>query len=433
MKKETRMNKIESYTYFITVAFALIISVNLVSAAADFQVSSFSCSPSEVVVNSGFSCSATIMNNGDVAGSVSIATLYPDATNWLESSNYPQASGTSVNPGQTTEITFTGLNAIKSGNNGFSKIMLDSVTDTYVADNNKKVNSINVAVLVSNSASSAMQGASITTTADVTAGGNIDVSLTFTSTSGGCNIGSQSNPKSISGMTDGSRQSRTWTITQGTSGNCRFSVSAAATGTGGVASKIDTTISTITCTDCSSGSGPSSAGGGGGGGGGIAKVYSLGELISSRSVELLAGEKSVFNLSGVEHTLTLKSHTETTAKITIQSSLQTFEMTVGDEINVDLDGDGSADVSIKLKSINIINLKAEFILTPLASGSRQTPSITGGVISESGEDDEKGIISLLGTTNKVLFIGIIFFIILAVASILYYLKIKRDKKWGGRI
>ena len=54
---------------FILVFFALVLalfsSVNFINAAADFQVTGFSCSPSEVGVNALFSCTATIKNNGE--------------------------------------------------------------------------------------------------------------------------------------------------------------------------------------------------------------------------------------------------------------------------------------------------------------------------------------------------------------------------------
>ena len=112
--------------------------------------------------------------------------------------------------------------------------MLDSVTDTYVADNNVKENVINVLVTVSNSASSAAMSGTWTSSAEVTSGGNTDVVLTFTSVSGGCTITNQDSSKTISGMQDGNKQSRTWTVTQGTSGNCVFTITAAATGSGGV-------------------------------------------------------------------------------------------------------------------------------------------------------------------------------------------------------
>src|SRR3989344_2272685 len=115
--------------FLFLILFLIFFSFDLVGAAADFQVTGFSCSPSEVAVNTLFSCTATIKNNGDSSGSVSIATLYPGGSNWLEDSTYPQSSGESVNPGSSMEVTFSGLRAIASGNNGFSKIMLDYVTD----------------------------------------------------------------------------------------------------------------------------------------------------------------------------------------------------------------------------------------------------------------------------------------------------------------
>lgn len=96
----------------------LIVNTSFAMAAATFAVTSLSCTPSEVVINNVFSCTAQIKNNGDASGSVSTVTLYPDSSNWLENSNYPQASGATVSAGQSTEVTFTGLKAIKSGNNG---------------------------------------------------------------------------------------------------------------------------------------------------------------------------------------------------------------------------------------------------------------------------------------------------------------------------
>ena len=243
--------------------------VPLIHSAADFAINSFSCTPSEVSINNVFSCTTQIKNNGDADGSVSTATLYSDSNDWLEDSNYAQASGTSVDPGQTIEVTFTGLRAIKSGEYGFSKIMLDDVTDTYVADNNVNENVINVIVSASNSASSKAQNTAFDVTAEVTAGGNIDVELTFTVNSGGCTIGSQTNPKTISAMSDGNIQSRSWSVTMGTSGDCSYTITASATGTAGVATNDDTDSSSVTCSDCSSGSsGSGSSGSSGGSGGG---------------------------------------------------------------------------------------------------------------------------------------------------------------------
>lgn len=417
---------------FIVLFLALAISFPSVFAEPTFQVNSFSCSPSEAVINSVFSCTAQVYNSG-TAGILSTVTLYPDATNWLESSNYPQSYGSSIGAGESASITFTGLRATKSGNNGFSKIMLDVSTDLYVATNNEKINIINTAVTISNSASSAAMGGEITATTEVTSGGDTDVSLTFTSSSGGCSIGSQTNPKSISGMTDGSKQSRTWTITQGTSGDCQFTVSAAATGTGGIASKIDSASSTITCTDCpTGGDGTSSSSGGGGGAGGGSKTYQLGELTStSNLIEFSQNEKISFNLSGKTHLITLINSSETTATITIESKKQTFKLTVGDEIKVDLNEDNSADISVKLKSVNIITKKVSLVVSRISGG---VPSSESGGQTEAKDNEEEESKSPFfeQTGNRMILWGaLLFFVVLAAILLAWYIKLrKKRKKWG---
>ncbi len=411
------------------IGIVFIFSLDLVFALeAVFEVTSFSCSPSEVVQGNSFSCTAQIKNTGDDDGSVSILKLHPNG-NWLEQTEYQQSSGTLLNPGDSTSVSFTGLRAVSSGNNGFSDIYLDNDIDNYVAEQNKRVNVINILVTVSNSASSAAMGGSITATSEVTAGGNIDVSLSFTSNSGGCSIGSQTNPKTISGMTDGSKQSRTWTITQGTSGNCQYTISAAATGSGGVASKIDSASSTITCTNCPSGSSSSSSSSGGGsggsGGGGAAqKIYLIGELSSAQLVEVSNNEKIKFNVSSIEHTLTINNITETSVRITIESKKQTFVLNLGDEIKVDLDEDNNADISVKLKSINIITKKASIILEKISGGVPDKP--LEETEEGQGADKKEGGLGKSKGTNKFLWVVIIIFVIIAIISIIYYF-IERKK------
>ena len=431
-------------TTHIKIGFAFLIALALhagfVMAVANFQVTSFSCSPSETVINSLFSCTSTIQNTGDAAGTLSTATLYSDSSNWLEDSNYPQSYGQSVNPGNNIQVTFSGLRATKSGSNGFSKIMLDSVTDTYVADNNKEVNVINVAVTVSNSASSTAMGETITTTAEVTAGGNIDISLSFTSNSGGCSIGSQTNPKSISGMTDGSKQSRTWTVTQGTTGNCRFTISATATGSGGVASKIDSTTSTITCSDCpvsssSSSSSSSSGGGGGGAGGGGAagagvRTYVVGELVNSEMVILLSGEKISLNLSGHNYLLTLISRTNTSVLLGVDGDGQRFTINVDGEVEIDLNSDTEKDFSVRLDNINTITGEVSLVLTRMSGANN--------IIGLSPEDDSDDVpVSQIDKEimkNKIVYILLaVFGAIVIISAIVYVVeRNKRKRRWGER-
>ncbi len=406
-------------------AFAL--SLSFVSGAADFAVNTFSCTPSEVVINNVFSCTAQVINNGDAAGSVNTATLYPDASEWLEDSSYAQSSGTSVNPGQTTEITFSGLKATKSGSNGFSKILLDSVTDTYTADNNIEVNVINVVVSLTDSASSAAMSQTFDSTAEVTAGGNIDVVLTFTVNSGGCSIGNQASQKTLTGMTDGNVQSKSWTVTQGTTGNCRYTISAAATGTGGIATKTDSSSSTVTCTNCpvsSSSSSGSGGGGGGGDGGGLGIIkFDFGELGSTQVFELGIDETAKFNLSNNPHSITIKNLTATRALIRVQSTPQTFTFIVGDEKNIDLTEDDLAEISLKLKSINLISNKANLILSPI-SGEVKADKPSYSPEEESSSADIKKFIDNIINKGNLWIIILIVIIIIAALIVFYFIKKK---------
>jgi len=403
----------------------LFISITFVSAAADFAVTSFSCSPSESVINNVFSCTADIKNNGDASGTVNTATLYPDASNWLEDSNYPQASGVSVSAGQSTQVTFSGLRATKSGDNGFSKIMLDQVTDTYVVDNNKKVNIINIVVTVSNSVSSAAMSSSFTTAAEVTAGGNIDASLTLTVNSGGCSIGNQDSEKTISNMQEGNKQSRTWTVTQGTSGNCRFTISATATGSGEVASKTDSTSSTITCTDCPVDSGSSSSSGSGGGSavGGSGTKAGITEFTKTKELEFSQNDWFNFKINGGEHKLTLLNVTDTYVIISLESEKQTFTLNAGDEVKVSLSNNNEPDISVKLKSINVISKKAILVITRLSTVQLPETPTESTEEEKSKEIEQKtpekmGKESTQGTEKKPYYIiAIILIFLLLVASI----------------
>src|SRR3989338_4632304 len=242
-------------------------------AAANFAVTAFSCSPDEVAISEQFSCTTTVQNSVDATGSLTTATLFPDATSWLESSSYPNTVNTNVDSGASTSVVFTGLKGKKSGVNGFARIMLDDVTDTYVADNTVTVNVVDVLTTESSAASSAAASASVDVTGQATVGGNVNTELKFTVTSGGCTIGSQQVAATTNGMTDGQTTSHTWTVTLGTT-DCVYSVAGKVTSTpDGTGTKTDTDTGTITCSSgCSSGSSSSSSGGGGGGGGAAAVI-----------------------------------------------------------------------------------------------------------------------------------------------------------------
>lgn len=238
----------------------VLFSISFVLADANWEVTTFSCSPEEVAVGNDFSCTAQIENTGDTTGTLSTATLYPDASNWLEESSYAITANAVLDSGESTEVTFTNLRASLSGENGFSKMMLDSITDTAGVED-VAVNAINVLVSLEESASSLLDGSDSEITATVIAGGSIDVDLSFSGDSG-CAINNQDNTKTISGMDDGESTSRKWTVTVSSS-DCTYTITAAATGVNGIGSKSDSTSSTIDCTDCTEDSGsPSSSPGG---------------------------------------------------------------------------------------------------------------------------------------------------------------------------
>jgi len=412
----------------IFILFIIVFSMGFVSAVASFQVTSFSCSPSEVVVGNLFSCIASVKNVGDVAGSVSTITLFREGS-WLESSIYAQAYGSSVDVGNSFEVNFGGLRAVSGGsNNGFSKITLDSVSDFYVAD--VKVNTIDVAVNAEDSTSSAAMGGSIVTSVEATTYGSVNLVLVWASTSGGCNLGTQNSTQVVSGMGDGSKVSRTWTITQGTSGACGYTISASAIGTSGVASKIDSVSNTISCTDCPVDSGSDSgSGSGSGGSGGISGVSEL----SVSQKELSQGDSFRFNVSGIGHSLILVNLSNSAVTIYVESERQVFVLSVGDSVSVDLDGDGSSEISISLKSINILTKKATFIITKLKDATIVPSNLTRADVSESNNGSESGVGN--GIKNIVKSISltgvIITLLVLAIIGLLvwYLLKEKRPNKY----
>ncbi len=365
---------------------ALVLCSQVVLATASFEVSNFACTPTESSTTGSFSCTATVSNTGDAAGTVGTVTLFPDSDDWLEDSNYPKAVSQSVNAGESVDVTFTGLKGVKSGENSFSRITIDDVSDSSSTITGVEVNIIDVSVSVSNSASSAVMGEEFTSVSEVTAGGSIDVILTFTVNSGGCTIGNQNSQNTMDGMTDGSKQSKTWTVTMGTGGSCKFTVSAAATGSGGVATKTTSVQSTITCPDCPSSSSTTSGGGtaAAGAGGGGENSTELKETTTS-----ILPEKGAFNFlfGGAKHTVKILNLSNTNATISVKSTEKIFTLRVGEQQQVDFDDDGKNEINILLKTISVITNRATLIITPLYTPSSTTASPS----SESGNsaDEDK--------------------------------------------
>jgi hypothetical protein len=246
------------------VSLVTLLVLPAVIATVTLELTNFDCSPDEVIVSGTFSCTATVQNSGDETGTLNTATLYPDSDNWMEESSYAETVNVNIDSGASSDVTFDNLKGSQSGDNGFDRITLDDVTDTYVADNSITVNVIDVVVTDSATVSSAAENAEFDVTAQATAGGNVDIELSFS----GCSIGNQAASATTSSLTDGQTASRTWTVTQGSS-DCSYTVTATATSNpSGTASTTDTATGTVDCSDCSSGGGSSSSSSGGGSSGG---------------------------------------------------------------------------------------------------------------------------------------------------------------------
>ena len=115
------------------------------------------------------------------------------------------------------------------------------------------------------------------------------------------------------------------------------------------------------------------SGGGGGSGGGSSsspsvseaqQIYDLGALDSEKSAEFITNEAIKFTLSGTQYTILLQSSSQTQAVLAINSLPNSIVIGVGKTQAVDLNSDGNSDVSIKVKSINVISNKVKLVLTP---------------------------------------------------------------------
>src|SRR3989344_2443690 len=400
-----------------------------VFAAASFQVTQIAC-PSGAKVGSWFSCTVTIRNSGDASGTVGTVTLYPNADNWLEQANYVKTvNSQNVGVGDSVEVTFPGMKATKGGAGKFSEVRIDEASDSSSIVTGYTMNIIDVSVIVTSSATSGGINSNFTTTAEVIASGEVLVTLSFAVDSGGCSIGDYESQKTLD-MSHNSRQSHTWTVRMGSSGNCKYTVTALATEKGTVALVTDNMQTTVSCTDCpvDSGSSSSSSGGGGGGGGG-GSTTAASELVGSVSYTLGLSEKVAFLLDGKNHSVTVSSIAATSAEIIVRSEPQTIVLNIGQEKRVDVDGDGKEDLVIQLKNINILTKKVTLVLTSLVVPSSENSESAGqsgageseaqgsgaGAGSGSGSESDSGAGAGLGVIAVILLIAGLFIAILYVA------------------
>ena len=433
------MIKMNKKNFGISAVFLLAVILGIGIVSAGLTIDGFSC-PKDVAKDAGsFACTVTIGNAAGDSITLNTLKLYPSSPVWLELPNgeFKEANG----PGSTTEksfsVNFGNLKAISAGSNkGFSKIYLDDVVHTDDIITDVEVNVIDLVVTTSNSASSAASGASFTTSPNVIVYGDGSVTLSLTIDSGGCSIGNQASQKTTTIASNTNQQTWspvTWTITQGSSGACRFTLTAAMTGANGAATKTSTLSQSVTCTDCTTTTtttspGSSGAGGGGGGGGGSTTVITpITKLINSIITELGKDELFGFSFGSLEHTLSVLDVTETTATVKIESSPQILAFSIGEEKQVDLDADSVMDISIRLKSINIITKKATFVLTPLYVPEEGKETGKGGAAGGPGEAEKTD-----KTIKEKNYVVIVLSALIAVVLIIISIRLALNARKGKR-
>ncbi|MBI2630409.1 hypothetical protein HYW76_04885 [Candidatus Pacearchaeota archaeon] len=164
----------------------------------------------------------------------------------------------------------------------------------------------------------------------------------------------------------------------------------------------------------------------GGGGGGSASSSGLGEITGEKSFDIDLYQNVNFNVSGAEHTITLKNMTNTSITVSIKSVAQIATLSIEESRNIDLDSDGTADISVKLNSINYNGKFAKLTISKISSAtgtSQADGSIgTGNAVdggSQSGETSQTSA----GAGNLGIVILIVL-VILAVIAVVIILAIK---------
>jgi hypothetical protein len=94
-------------------------------------------------------------------------------------------------------------------------------------------------------------------------------------------------------------------------------------------------------------------------------VYDTGTLTATVSKEIGVGDGIKFKIEAANHTVKLTGLTATSAAVKISSLTITKTLMVGKAENVDLDGDGTNEISVTLESVNLATMRAKLTITPL--------------------------------------------------------------------
>jgi parallel beta-helix repeat protein len=162
-------------------------------------------------------------------------------------------------------------------------------------------------------------------------------------------------------------------------------------------------------------------GGAGGVGGTESKTASDAEFAAGYTATIGMSQMVTFNLNGAAHSVTLTAFTPTSATFVIQSSPQTVTMNVGEERNIDVDGDGANDLYIKLNSVKETSASASITVKKIAGAAAGTPAGENATGTGAGKAGAEKAPSALSNVRmmwilSIIGIAIVVFIIVSVAS-----------------
>ncbi len=261
-------------------AIAIIFLLAIPQAFAALQITAFSCNGETGTINipnnNPFTCTATINNPDDSTASLNSVKLYIDG-DWTAQSHSGSGFSTSISTGASATATFIDITPTTTGSHKFSYILLDGVSDTFVADSTVNVMNIRIAKATAN-LTTAKQTNEFTVIAEIPTSGAMSVTASIDVSD--CTLATgEETTKSLGLLTEGAQTSISWRLVMG-AGDCSYTVSVTGSGSGKVTDSLSGSISNLAGAG-SSGSTSSSGGGGGGGGGGGAALESESSLLSS--------------------------------------------------------------------------------------------------------------------------------------------------------
>ena len=93
------------------------------------------------------------------------------------------------------------------------------------------------------------------------------------------------------------------------------------------------------------------------------QTHELGNIDIEEIIDVLKDEKTFFSVSGNEYYMILKESTPIQAVFEVSGVSQPVTITVAETKGIDLTGDGNSDISVKIRSINIISNKVKLSIT----------------------------------------------------------------------